>query len=63
MNQSRKQSNVLGARQTKEQKQLQAMLYGAEQWNKTPHKHQFRERNRTKELVKNEFVPYKAPKK
>lgn len=47
----------------KEERQLQTMLYGAEQWNKTAFRHQFRERNRTKETVKQEFCAAKAPKK
>ena len=35
------------------------MVFGAEQWNKTAHKHNFKERNRDKEIDKKEFVPFK----
>ena len=48
---------------TWEQRQLQLMLYGAQQWDKSPSKHKFRERNRTKEIVKQEFVALKELKK
>lgn len=39
------------------------MLYGAEQWNTTAFLHDFRKRNRSKELVKDEFTPYREVKK
>ena len=46
----------------REKEQLELMLYGAYQWQKAPHRHQFRERCRTKELTKKAFnaVPTNA---
>ena len=42
-----------------DQQKLDLMVYGAEQWNKSPHKHKFKERNRNKEIDKKEFCTFK----
>jgi len=47
----------------KEKAALDVMLYGAEQWNKTTFLHDFRPRDRLKEMNKDEFRAYKEVKR
>ena len=42
---------------------LNAMLYGAEKWNLKAHRHEFRPRDRSRDLVKQEFVAFKEVKR
>ena len=55
-------NNKTSATMREDKATLDAMLYGAEQWNTTAVRHDFRPRNRSKDLVKDEFVPYREVK-
>ena len=61
--QTRHVSRKVNPRAAKDKAALEAMLYGAEQWNKTPHLHEFRSRDKSKELTKKPFVAQKEVKR
>ena len=56
---TRKKSKKAHRKVSKDKETLDLMLYGAEQWNKTPFRHEFRSRDKVKEVTKKPFIAYK----